>query len=252
VKRSLLGMLALALVGALAACSDSTSPEVEFASCNGSQPSDFFQSPSVDEPQANLFFINAAPQYGGVNLCVDSWEAWTGQPNSSDYSRVYMKSSSIPHTLVVTTIGDEAVLASTKVTFKVDTQYMAVFAQRGADSRLIVLPDTVSAPPSGQALLRLVNVRPDVGAVDVYKTTGTTDLTGLTPVVSNLAFGAVSRYVSYTSDPTRIIVTAVGDPSTVLHDSGTFTDPAGQVWTGLLMYDNGAPLPWVQWILDRH
>ena len=244
-KRLLLGTLALALVGALAACSDSTSPEVEFATCDGSQPSDLFPPLGAGQPQASLRFINAAPQYGGVNLCIDSWEGWTNQPNSLG-SRLDMKASSIPHTLVVTTIGDEVVLASTKVTFKVDTQYIAVFAQRGTDSRLIVL-DTVPVPPSGQIFLRLVNTRPDVGAVDVYKTTGSTDLTGLTPVVSNLSFGAVSPYISYTPDPTSIIVTAAGDPSTVLHTSGPFTDAVGQVWTGLLMYAHGG----IPWILDR-
>jgi len=76
--------------------------------------------------------------------------------------------------------------------------------------------------------------------VDVYATTGSADLTGLTPLASNISFEAVSPYALYPAGPIRVIVTAAGDPGTVLYDfRGTGTPVAGDAWTIILMYNAG-------------
>jgi Domain of unknown function (DUF4397) len=247
----------------LAACSGTaTSPGDDlsntgggtYATCNASQPSDLFPPPSDPTQRVTLWFINAAPRYTKANLCLDLWQGWTAQglPYNWGAKGLFMRSSSVPHTLVVTAPGDSTVLASTQVTLAVDAQYTAVFTQRSTHGGLIVLVDTGAAPAATQALFRLMNAAPDAGAVDVYMPTGSADLTSLTPVVSNLAYEAVSPYLSYTPGPTRFIITAAGHPDTVIYEIGTEGGVEGQVWTGIMMNDPAAPTPTtIEWRRDR-
>ncbi len=233
-------------------------PDGTYATCNAAPPSDLFPPPpDLITPRVTLWFINAAPRYTKANLCLDLWQGWTAQglPYSGGATGLFMRASSVPHTLVVTAPGDSTVLASTQVTLAVDTPYTAVFTQRSTHGGLIVLVDMVPAPAAGQSLFRLMNAAPDAGAVDVYVTSSlmpTADSLPLTPVVSNLAYEAVSPYLSYTPGPTRIIITAAGHPETVIYETGTEGGVEGQAWTGILMNDAAAPTPTtIEWRRDR-
>jgi hypothetical protein len=199
-----------------------------------------------------LWFLDASVRRGGVNLCIDLWPGWTDEPKATAHGGLFMRASSVPHTLVVTATDDSTVLASTEMTFAVDTQYVVVFTPR---NNLIVLFDTVSAPPTGEESFRIVNIAS--GAVDVYVlTTGSEILASQTPVVSNLTSEAVSPYLSYPAVPTRFFITEAGTPSNVLHDGwfGTSPTEAGKVWTIFFgeMYASGALRLTTLWHKDRN
>ena len=89
--------------------------------------------------------------------------------------------------------------------------------------------------------------------VDVYLTTGSADLTDLTPVASNVVYEASSPYVPFPAGPARIIVTVAGQPSIVLYDAGTRTFSTGEAWTILVSYkgNGGVVVMLEQWIKDR-
>ena len=166
-------------------------------------------------------FVDAAPRYETVKLCVNSVELGRGT-FSPDVASLVTPLSAISQKMVVTATNDSTVLAYTPVKFVGDTSYTVVFTQHGSKGGLLVLHDTVaSTPPTGQASFRFVNVAPGASAMDVYKTTGSATLTGMTPWASNLSFEKSSSYVSVPVGSYRIIVTAVGHPDSVLYDSKT-------------------------------
>jgi Domain of unknown function (DUF4397) len=62
----------------------------------------------------------------------------------------------------------------------------------------LVLTDNNTAPASGTAMVRVVNMAPSMGPADVYVVPAGSSLTGLAPTVSALAVGAASSYQSLT------------------------------------------------------
>lgn len=232
-NHSLLGTLAL--VGTLAACSGSTAP-----------------TDNTPTSRVTLRFVNA--EFGGtVNFYLNSVQKTQNQGGAVD--SIYLKASSAPQAVTAKTAV--SVMASASITFAVDTPYTVVLASDPAPDRrhsLLVFPDTVSAPPPGQALFRFVKVVNGVACpVDVYRTTGSADLTGLAPVASNVAQMESSPYVAFPTGPTHIIVTCAGAPDNVLLDSGTRTLSSGEAWTMLLKYNWSGGMESIGdlWIKDR-
>ena len=66
----------------------------------------------------------------------------------------------------------------------------------------LVLTDNNTAPASGTAMLRVVNVAPSMGPADVYVVPAGSSLTGLAPTFSSLAVGSASGYQSLTISTT--------------------------------------------------
>ena len=259
----------LALTGIVVACSDPTSTSgtavlavslsgaTEFATCTAARPADL-NPPSGSALRASLAFINVAPRYAGVILCLSGWQETPTEPFSTGYGSQSLTPSSVPHPLLVRPTGDSTVLATGQVTLAVDTQYTVVFTQHRIGGGLLVLEDTVSAPPLGYRAFRVVNTVPTLGAIDVYALpTDSTDLTNIAPMMSNVAFEGVSPYVVYPAAPRRVIMTVAGHPGTVVYDSGNLdsVEGQGQVWTALLMYNSEhgqSDSLTTLWILDRN
>jgi Domain of unknown function (DUF4397) len=97
--------------------------------------------------------------------------------------------------------------------------------------------------PAGQATLRVVHVAAAPGAVSVYVTAPTTDLSSVSPVIPILVFAASSDYAAVTPGTYRVRITRVGAPGTVLVDSGNLTVVSGSVRTLLLTDAPGGGLP---------
>ena len=98
-------------------------------------------------------------------------------------------------------------------------------------------------PAAGQAKLRVVHVAAAPGAVSMYVTAPTTDLSSATPAVPSLSFGAASPYVAVAPGTYRIRITPAGNPSTTLLDTGNITVSAGSVRTLLVTDAPGGGLP---------
>ncbi len=92
----------------------------------------------------------------------------------------------------------------------------------------LVLVDDNSAPPSGDAKLRLVNVAPSLGPTDVYVVAPGTDINTVSPTITDLAFGASSSYQNLTAGSYEIIYAFAGQKSIAI-DSGSLSFSSGQI-----------------------
>jgi hypothetical protein len=114
----------------------------------------------------------------------------------------------------------------------------AGLSQSGA---LLIADDATAA--TGQGKVRVVHVAAAQGAVSVYVTSATADLSSATPVVPSLPFGTASSYAVLASGSYRVRVTAAGNPNAVLLDTGNIVLGAGTVRTLMLTDAPGGGLP---------
>jgi hypothetical protein len=94
----------------------------------------------------------------------------------------------------------------------------------------LVLTDDNSAPTSGNANLRLINVSPSLATADVYIVSPGTDINTVSPTISNLAFGLASAYQSLAGGNYEIIYAFTGQAITAI-DHGSQSLSSGQVRT---------------------
>jgi hypothetical protein len=74
--------------------------------------------------------------------------------------------------------------------------------------------------------VRVVHGAPSVGAVDVYVTEPSVDITTVTPTLTNVAFADVSNYLTLDEGTYRIRVTAIGGTDPALDQTVTLSSGA--------------------------
>jgi hypothetical protein len=99
------------------------------------------------------------------------------------------------------------------------------------------------SPAAGRGKLRAIHLAAAPGAVSIYVTGPADDISSATPVIPALVFGAASPYVTVPPGSYRIRITPVGNPGTILADSGTQNVSAGSVRTLLVTDAPGGGLP---------
>lgn len=125
-----------------------------------------------------------------------------------------------------------SILVDTTVTLTAGTYYTFLhtgYARAGANPKqgLIVRTDTFPAAGTNVAI-RVMNVGPDLGNVDVYLTAAAGDPLPATPTLANVGFKGVSAYVTRAPGPIVMRVFAAGTTTPALV---TATAAAGTVGT---------------------
>ena len=143
----------------------------------------------------------------------------------------YASLSAAAHTITVRATGQTAALLTAAPTVAANTDYTFVAAGRlgattGPTPRLIAITDA-AAPASGQASIRVVHASPAAGNVDVYATAPTADIATATPVLTNVAFGAVATPLNVAAGTYRFRVTPTGT-KTVAIDVNNVAVSAGK------------------------
>jgi hypothetical protein len=189
---------------------------------------------------ARVRLLNALTSTQALDFVVDGQVSSTGVAfgNASPYAPV--------------TIGSHRLQARASTTGTTLVDFTRDFNAQGAFSFIpapglsqfgaLFIPDDPT-PASGQGKLRVVHVAAAPGTISVYVTSGTADLSSATPVVPILDFGAASSYVAVAPGTYRVRVTPVGNPSTILLDTGNLTLGAGTVRTLLVTDAPGGGLP---------
>jgi hypothetical protein len=96
----------------------------------------------------------------------------------------------------------------------------------------IVLTDDNTAPGNGNVKLRVLHAAPGgIKNLDVYIVAPGTDISGLAPNISNLAYGQASGYQEVAATMNEVIFTDPSDPSKNPIINQTYTLTAGQIRT---------------------
>lgn len=130
----------------------------------------------------------------GVNMTYGSaTPAGLAAPSTANYASIYTGS----RTLVLKRTADTTNIVST-ITFTVaDGKDYSIYALGGAGGSAItslVTTDDNPVAAANQTRLRIVNLSPAAGSVDVFLTAAGADLTTVTPIVSGLGYQAASTY----------------------------------------------------------
>jgi len=194
-NRSLVRLLALgAAVGITGACGTKEAP-------SGLQPTG---------PTGRIRFVNLIndPARNPVNAILEqvpfgvnlgyggSTPSSLPAPNTANYSAVYAGDRSL---VLKKTADTNVTVASFTITMTAN-QDRTIYAVGGTGGATVTsfstTDDNTTAIPTGQTSIRVVNLSPAAGAVDVFVTAPNADLATATPVATNVAPSAASTYAN--------------------------------------------------------
>ena len=132
----------------------------------------------------------------GVNLVYgQSTPATLPSPSTANYSAIYAGS----RTLVLKRTADTSTVVAT-ISFTVTSgQDQTIYAIGGAGGTAVTsltVPDDNSAITSSGTRLRIVNLSPTAGGVDVFVTAANADLSTATPAFTNVGYRGASTYLT--------------------------------------------------------
>lgn len=177
---------------------------------------------------ATLRVVNASPSYGTLDFYVDDSVLLSGVASgtASGYASV---DAGTALATSFTRAGSATPLTETDRTLSGDTPYTVIaYGWEGA-LRTFQVAETESAPDSGKAKIRTINLAPDAGALDVYVTGVTDALSDVSPVNAGVSGGSLSSFSTLTQGTYRIRVTAAGDKSDVRLDMPSVTLASGEI-----------------------
>jgi Domain of unknown function (DUF4397) len=133
----------------------------------------------------------------GVNLAYGgTTPASLPAPSTALYSAVCAGDRTI---VLQRTANTSVTVATLPFTVAGSTDY-TVFATGGTSggqvTGFVSTDDNATAPAAGQTRLRVRNMSPTAGAIDVFLTTATADLATAMPIATNIAHQAASAYVN--------------------------------------------------------
>lgn len=191
---------------------------------------------------AHVRFLHAAPGLATVDFRSGGTTRSAAQAFGAAWSsEVTLPTGASAFTARLT--GGAADLATTNTTLANSAGYSIVLAKRPTSDTLVVYTDTAATPAVDKALVRVLNVAPTAGAVDVYVTAVGADLATATPQATAVAFLERSAYIEVASGAQRVRLTTAGTKTVVL-DLNPITLPSRSV-RGIAVLDNaagGAPL----------
>ena len=140
----------------------------------------------------------------------------------------YLSAHAGSHQIQIEPSGTSNVFLTQTVNFSSGTDTTILAFNFSSSPQSLVLLDDNSAPPSGDAKLRLINVAPSLGPTDVYVVAPGTDINTVSPTITNLAFVAASAYQTLAAANYEIIYAFAGQKSIAI-DSGSLSLSSGQI-----------------------
>jgi hypothetical protein len=192
---------------------------------------------------ANVRVVNATLSYSSLALLANSSTAIssTAIDTVSGYSGVPSGST----TLQLDDATTGTALTTTTPSLTGDQHYAMLAYEGGGTVRTALISEDTTAPSSGTVYLRVFDAATDSGAVDVYVTDPSTDLSTISsPTVS---FGAsttvqASGYFSFVPGTYRIRVTGSGNTADLRLDIPSVTLTDQQLATAILTPTTGGTL----------
>jgi len=237
----------LALLGLAAACGTTDAPGPLEPSCQ-QQGRARFVNLITDPARVPVNAILESVPWG-VNL---GYTATTPASLPAPSTALYSAVCAGDRTLVLQHTANPSVTHAT-LTFAVGAgEDRTVYATGGAGQSVITAfvttDDNTTAPPAGQARVRVVNMSPTAGAIDVFLTAATADLATATPLATNVAHRAASAYVNVPAGTYQFRAVPAGTApanrtaSVTVSQSVTLTGGTGRTIVTADNSTGGAPL----------
>lgn len=203
--------------------------------------------PTQDGPSSHLRFVQAVPNAPAVDLLVDSAPraASLGYGAATGFLRVEAGNRRVQ----MRQSGTSTMLMDLTMPVEFPRAYTVISSGLLNEVQPIVAPDTASIPLAGEIKLRVLQMAPSGGTVDVYVTGPNAALAGATPVFQDLPFRGNTEYLVLPVGNVRIRITTAGTTTTLVDLTRLFgervmrtvvmTDAAGggAPFTGLLLVD---------------
>ena len=184
----------------------------------------------VNNKLAQFKVVHAAPGTAAINAFVDGSVAFANIPYQGASS--YEVLSAGPHTVTVETVtAPGAVIAQAQPPFAPATDTSIVVTGLPGAQTALVFADNNLPGTTGSARMRVVNVAPGLGAVDV--------LINFAKRVSGLATNGASSYIELVED-TYIVNFDLADTTTIVLNMPSVSVTAGRTYTLYLMGTPGA------------
>lgn len=190
---------------------------------------------------ASLRVVNATATHASIDLLVNG--TVSASATASDAVSTYASPSSGSVTLQINDAGVGTALATSVPTLTGGNHYTVVAYESGATVKTVILNEDFATPAAGVATLRLVDVAPEAGKLDVYATTNAcTSLAGVSPSYSFVSPTTITS-VSLTqgAGTYNVCVTANGNVND-LRLSQSITVASQQIATVVMTPTSGGQL----------
>lgn len=195
---------------------------------------------SVSTAQVRL--LNATVGSATLDLYLTDVLLTSGVANNT--ISVYRPTEAATYTAKVTLNGSTTAYGLTaNPAFAKDTSYTVVSWGLAGATQTFYFPDNEEAPTvATNAKIRLFNTSIDAGALDLYLTGPSDDLTNLSPVASSVSGGRFSSYTELAAGTYRLRVTASGSKTDIRLDMSEVTFNALDIMTFITQPTQGGAL----------
>lgn len=171
---------------------------------------------SDDKNKARVRVLNTSLDYDSLDLYVDSELKQSGVGNATVSG--YLALDADTYTVEFARNGSSSKLSSSSEALAEESHKTFVTYGRTGNFGQLEIDEDQDEADSDEAKLLLLNTATDAGAVDVYLTGASDALSDASPVVSDLAVGTTSGYITVDSGTYRLRVTAASSISDVRLD----------------------------------
>lgn len=191
----------------------------------------------ADRTKAQVRLVNASAGYSQLDLQVDGQLRQGQVPYGGADGYVEIDPGKASSS--ITSAGSATTLLSFTPALS-EKKYYSVLAFGAAGAlRQMLLDENIGAPDTNKALLRVVNVSPDAGALDVYLTAPTDLLPNVVAVQTAVAYGVQGNYTLVNSGTWRLRITAAGSKTDVRLDVPVVVLASKQISTLVLTASKG-------------
>jgi hypothetical protein len=190
---------------------------------------------------AQVRVVNVAPSVSSVNLLLNgaTLSANVGFPNASTFEDVV----ALQQHVVAVTNGGGATLGQVSLSPSRNAHYSLVVHGIAGSLNVSLLDDKHIAAPAGAAHVRFVHMVPLLDRLDMYLGQAADNVTGLTPIHSDLSFEFLTGYYQIPAGTYHFLATNhnTGD---IRVNGGSRTFASTEVYTIYLIEAPGGGMPY--------
>ncbi|HTD95986.1 MAG TPA: DUF4397 domain-containing protein [Edaphobacter sp.] len=154
------------------------------------------------------------------------------------------------YTIAARPAGTRQLLVNSRSTFATPGQYTVLIGDTAANLRQLTLKDQSQPAPPGQTALRFIDQATRLTALDLYLVPPGQKLAAVTPVVSNLTFGANTGYLNLPSGTYTLVLVPTGtipvSTTVATYNGAQITYSSGSAHTIILIDQPPSAAPGLQ------